>query len=198
MRDGRPAIQLVLERACDLGDPVPAFFLKIAIGVPAGTMQHPAFLRRSAPMLLRRGFTMRLRAGAAAGPGLFGAAWLAAEQASEGMTNAILPIVTLARGSGDPGALHPLGHAGVLGQPYIRAASAKGLSWRRVVTEHARPMRHPDHHHHRLHGRHPDRGCRGGRKRIRLARHRAPAGRLGRQPRSRRRADHLLLVAATW
>jgi hypothetical protein len=27
----------------------------------------------------------------------------------------------------------------VLGQPYIRAASAKGLSWRRVVTEHALP-----------------------------------------------------------
>jgi peptide/nickel transport system permease protein len=27
----------------------------------------------------------------------------------------------------------------VLGQPYIRAASAKGLSWRRVVTDHAFP-----------------------------------------------------------
>jgi peptide/nickel transport system permease protein len=27
----------------------------------------------------------------------------------------------------------------VLGQPYIRAASAKGLAWRRVVTGHALP-----------------------------------------------------------
>ena len=59
---------------------------------------------------------------------------------SEGMANAILPIVTLgAAGAAILARFTRSAMLEVLGQPYIRAASAKGLSWRRVVTEHALP-----------------------------------------------------------
>jgi peptide/nickel transport system permease protein len=59
---------------------------------------------------------------------------------SEGMANAILPIVTLgAAGAAILARFTRSAMLEVLGQPYIRAASAKGLSWRRVVIEHALP-----------------------------------------------------------
>src|SRR5882762_5361501 len=100
MRDGRPAIQLVLERVpATLAITIPAFLLKIAIGVPAGI--YAALHRNS----FADRMTMLL--------GAAGAAILARFTRS-----AMLEV---------------------LGQPYIRAASAKGLSWRRVVTEHALP-----------------------------------------------------------
>ena len=49
----------------------------------------------------------------------------------------------------------------------------------------AAQCRDPDHDHRRLHGRHPDRRRRGGRKRVRLARHRPAAGVGGGQSRPR-------------
>ena len=114
-------------------------------------------------------------------------------QRQRGHGHAILPIVTLgAAGAAILARFTRSAMLEVLGQPYIRAASAKGVSWRAGGDRgHALAQcRDPDHHHRRLHGRHPDRRRRGGRKRVLLARHRTPAGRLGGQPRSRRRADH--------
>ena len=52
----------------------------------------------------------------------------------------MLPIVTL--GTGGAAILARITRSAmieVLGQPYIRAASAKGLAWRRVVSSHALP-----------------------------------------------------------
>jgi len=43
------------------------------------------------------------------------------------------------RGRGGAGTLYPLGHAGGDGAPYIRTASAKGLTWGAVVRGHALP-----------------------------------------------------------
>jgi peptide/nickel transport system permease protein len=59
---------------------------------------------------------------------------------SDGAWYAVLPIVTL--GTGGAAILARVTRSAmieVLGQPYIRAASAKGLTWRRVVTGHALP-----------------------------------------------------------
>ena len=110
--------------------------------------------------------------------------------AATAATSAILPIVTLgvagaailarftrsadARGAGP--ALYPrrLGQGPAVAQGRGRACAAQ--------------CRDPDHDHRRLHGRHADRRRRGGRKRVRLARHRPAAGVVGVQPRPRRRA----------
>jgi peptide/nickel transport system permease protein len=52
----------------------------------------------------------------------------------------VLPIVTLGvAGAAILARFTRSAMLEVLGQPYIRAASAKGLTWRRVVTEHALP-----------------------------------------------------------
>ena len=136
MRDGRPAIQLVLERVpATLAITAPAFLLKIAIGVPAGiyaALHRNSFADRMTmlsfvlALLLVLVFSVQL-------------GWLPSS-GSEGMANAILPIVTL--GTAGAAILARFTRSAmleVLGQPYIRAASAKGLSWRRVVTEHALP-----------------------------------------------------------
>jgi len=59
---------------------------------------------------------------------------------SEGWTSVILPIVTL--GTAGAAVLARFTRSAmleVLGQPYIRAASAKGLAWRLVVSRHALP-----------------------------------------------------------
>src|SRR5260370_29604836 len=59
---------------------------------------------------------------------------------SDGMANAILPIVTLAAaGAAILARFTRSAMLEALGQPYIRAASAKGLSRRRGVTEDALP-----------------------------------------------------------
>jgi len=59
---------------------------------------------------------------------------------SDGPASAVLPIVTLGiAGAAILARFTRSAMLEVLGQPYIRAASAKGLSWRRVVTEHALP-----------------------------------------------------------
>jgi len=59
---------------------------------------------------------------------------------SDQATSAILPIVTLGvAGAAILARFTRSAMLEVLGQPYIRAASAKGLSWRRVVVEHALP-----------------------------------------------------------
>ena len=59
---------------------------------------------------------------------------------SDKATSAILPIVTLGvAGAAILARFTRSAMLEVLGQPYIRAASAKGLQWRKVVVEHALP-----------------------------------------------------------
>ncbi len=145
MRDGRPAIQLVAERIpATLALTVPALLLKLMLGLPAGI--YAALHRNSATDRL-------LMAGAVAGftvpsfvLGLLlvlvfavQLGWLPSG-GQEGWRSAILPVLTL--GLGGAGILARFTRSAmleVLGQPYIRTASAKGVPWRLVVRNHALP-----------------------------------------------------------
>src|SRR5204863_367240 len=136
-RDGRPAIQLVLERVpATLAITIPAFLLKIAIGVPAGiyaALHRNSFADRLTMLLSVAGFTMPSFVLALLLVLVFSVklGWLPSS-GSEGMANAILPIVTLgAAGAAILARFTRSAMLEVLGQPYIRAASAKGLSWLR-------------------------------------------------------------------
>jgi peptide/nickel transport system permease protein len=145
MRDGRPALELVAERIpATLALTVPALILKLGLGIAAGI--HAALHRNS--------ITDRLvMAGAVAGftvPSfvlglllvlLFSVqlGWLPSGGA-DSWRGAILPVVTL--GLGGAGILARFTRSAmleVLGQPFIRTASAKGVPWRAVVRGHALP-----------------------------------------------------------
>jgi peptide/nickel transport system permease protein len=145
MRDGRPAIQLVMERVpATLALTIPALLLKIGLGIPAGI--HAALHRNS--------LTDRLvMAGAVAGftvPSfvlglvlvlVFAVqlGWLPSG-GQESWRSGILPVITL--GLGGAGILARFTRSAmleVLGQPYIRTASAKGVPWLAVVRGHALP-----------------------------------------------------------
>jgi peptide/nickel transport system permease protein len=145
MRDGRPAIDLVMERIpATLALALPALALKIGLGMPAGIYAA----------LHRNSLTDRLvMAGAVAGftvPSfvlglllvlLFAVqlGWLPSG-GDESWRSAILPVLTL--GLGGAGILARFTRSAmleVLGQPYIRTASAKGVPWGAVVRGHALP-----------------------------------------------------------
>ncbi len=145
MRDGRPAITIVAERIpATLALTIPALLMKVALGIPAGI--HAALHRNSTTDRL-------VMAGAVAGftvPSfvlglllvlLFSVqlGWLPSG-GRDTWSSVILPIVTL--GLGGAGILARFTRSAmleVLGQPYIRTASAKGLAWRAVVRGHALP-----------------------------------------------------------
>jgi peptide/nickel transport system permease protein len=145
MLDGRPVLAIVLSRIpATLEIMGPALLLSIAIGIPGGVF---AALRRDtttdqAVMALSvAGFTVP---SFVLGLGLvlvFAVLlhWLPAG-GREGWASAVLPVVTL--GFGGAAVLARFTRsamAEVLGQPYIRAASAKGLAWGKVVQSHGLP-----------------------------------------------------------
>jgi len=145
MRDGRPALQLVLERVpATLAITLPAFALKLGLGIPAGiyaALHRNSLADRLTMMVSVAGFTVPSFVLALVLVLLFSVrlGWLPSA-GNDGPANAILPIVTL--GTAGAAILARFTRSAmleVLGQPYIRAASAKGLSWRRVVVEHALP-----------------------------------------------------------
>jgi peptide/nickel transport system permease protein len=145
MRDGRPAIQLVLERVpATLAITLPAFALKLGLGIPAGiyaALHRNSLADRLTMMVSVAGFTVPSFVLALVLVLVFSVklGWLPSG-GSDGPANAVLPIVTL--GTAGAAILARFTRSAmleVLGQPYIRAASAKGLSWRRVVAEHALP-----------------------------------------------------------
>ncbi|MBU0727018.1 MAG: ABC transporter permease [Alphaproteobacteria bacterium] len=145
MRDGRPAIDLVLERIpATLAITLPAFALKLLIGVPAGifaALHRNSLIDRLVMSLSVAGYTIPSFVLGLVLVLVFAVnlGWLP----SGGYTSpwhAVLPIVTL--GLGGAAILARFTRSAmleVLGQPYIRTASAKGLIWRRVVTSHALP-----------------------------------------------------------
>ena len=145
MRDGRPAIAMVSERIpATLELTIPALLLKLVLGIPAGVQAA----------LHRNSLTDRLvMAGAVAGftvpsfvLGLLlvlvfavQLGWLPSG-GQESWRSAILPVITL--GLGGAGILARFTRSAmleVLGQPYIRTASAKGVPWHAVVRGHALP-----------------------------------------------------------
>ena len=145
MRDGRPALSLVVERIpATLALTVTALALKLVIGIPAGifaALHRNGWIDRAVMALATIGFTVpsfvlglllvlvfsvQLR-------------WLPSG-GQESWGSVILPVVTL--GVGGAAILARFTRSAmleVLGQPYIRAASAKGVPWAAVVRRHALP-----------------------------------------------------------
>lgn len=145
MRDRRPALGLVLERLPDtLALMLPALALKVFIGIPAGiyaALHRDTWIDRttmavsvagySIPnfvlgLLLVLFFAVNLR-------------WLPSNGA-DSWKHAILPVIVL--GTAGAGILARFTRSTmleVLGQPYVRTATAKGVPWYRVVNWHALP-----------------------------------------------------------
>jgi peptide/nickel transport system permease protein len=145
MRDGRPAIELVMERVpATLALTMPAFALKLLIGIPAGiyaALHRNTLADRITMAVSVAGFTVPSFVLGLLLVLLFAVTlgWLPSG-GQESWRHAILPVITLALGGAAVLARFTrTAMLEVLGQPYIRAASAKGLAWRRVVTGHALP-----------------------------------------------------------
>jgi peptide/nickel transport system permease protein len=145
MRDGRPAIALVLERIpATLTLTIPALLLKLAIGIPGGifaALHRGSLVDRAVMIGAVAGFTVPSFVLGLVLVLVFAVqlGWLPSG-GQETWRHAILPIVTL--GIGGAAVLARFTRSAmleVLGQPYIRAASAKGVEWRRVVSHHALP-----------------------------------------------------------
>jgi len=145
MRDGRTAFEVVLERVpLTLAITVPALLINILIGVPAGILaalhRNTIFDRLimtvsvigfTVPSFVM-GLTLALVFAVSLG-------WLPSGGYGTA-AHAVLPIVTLGLiGAAVIARFTRSAMLEVLGQPYIRTASAKGLTWRQVVSSHALP-----------------------------------------------------------
>lgn len=145
MRDGREAIVLVAERIpATLALTLPALAIKITLGVPAGifaALHRNSLADRIVMVLAVAGFTVPSFVLGLLLVLLFAVqlGWLPSG-GQEGWRHAVLPVVTL--GLGGAAVLARFTRSAmleVLGQPYIRTASAKGVPWRAVVSGHALP-----------------------------------------------------------
>jgi peptide/nickel transport system permease protein len=145
MRDGRDAIVLVAERIpATLALTLPALLIKICLGIPAGiyaALHRNSLADRVVMVVAVAGFTVPSFVLGLLLVLVFAVqlGWLPSG-GQESWRHAILPVVTL--GLGGAAVLARFTRSAmleVLGQPYIRTASAKGVPWRAVVTHHALP-----------------------------------------------------------
>lgn len=145
MRDGRSAIVLVAERIpATLALTLPALALKIGIGVPAGmyaALHRGSAIDRAVMAAAVAGFTVPSFVLGLVLVLVFAVTlgWLPSG-GQDSWRSAILPIATL--GIGGAAVLARFTRSAmleVLGQSYIRTASAKGVPWRAVVARHALP-----------------------------------------------------------
>lgn len=145
MRDGRPAIELVAERIpATLALTIPALMIKIGIGIPAGiwaSLHRGTVVDRAVMGLAVAGFTVPSFVLGLTLVLIF-SVWLGwlPSGGQDGWTHAILPIATM--GVGGAAILARFTRSAmleVLGQPFIRTASAKGVPWGRVIRGHALP-----------------------------------------------------------
>ena len=145
MRDGREAITLVAERIpATLALTVPALLIKLCIGIPAGitaALHRNSLIDRAVMVLAVAGFTVPSFVLGLLLVLVFAVqlGWLPSG-GQDSWRHAILPIVTM--GVGGAAVLARFTRSAmleVLGQPYIRTASAKGVPWRSVVWGHALP-----------------------------------------------------------
>ncbi len=145
MRDGRPAMQLVLERIpATLALTLPALALKLGIGIPAGVyaaLHRDSLMDRVVMVTAVAGFTVPSFVLGLVLVLVFSVqlGWLPSG-GQESWRHAILPVFTL--GIGGAAVLARFTRSAmleVLGQSYIRTASAKGVPWASVVRNHALP-----------------------------------------------------------
>ncbi|HTC11355.1 MAG TPA: ABC transporter permease [Acetobacteraceae bacterium] len=145
MINGAPVLPLVLGRVpTTLAIMLPALLCAIGIGVPAGVfaaLRRNTLADRCVMAASVAGFTMPSFVLGLLLVLVFAVTlgWLPSG-GNDHWQSAILPVVTLAAGSAAVLARFTRGAmVEVLGQPYIRTASAKGLLWRAVVRRHALP-----------------------------------------------------------
>jgi len=145
MRDGREAIVLVAERIpATLALTLPALLVKLTLGVPAGiyaALHRNSLADRLVMVVAVAGFTVPSFVLGLLLVLVFAVqlGWLPSG-GQESWRHAILPVITL--GVGGAAVLARFTRSAmleVLGQSYIRTASAKGVPWRSVVTRHALP-----------------------------------------------------------
>ncbi len=145
MRDSRPAMDMVLERIpATLAIALPAFALKLLIGIPAGifaALHRNSVLDRLVMSLAVAGYSVPSFVLGLVLVLVFavGLGWLPSG-GNTSWRHAVLPILTLSLGGAAILARFTRSAMlEVMGQPYIRTASAKGLKWHRVVFGHALP-----------------------------------------------------------
>ena len=145
MRDGRAAIDLVAERIpVTLALTLPALAIKIGLGIPAGiyaALHRGSLADRIVMMLSVAGFTIPSFVLGLTLVLIFAVklGWLPSG-GQDSWRHAILPVITL--GIGGAAVLARFTRSAmleVLGQPFIRTASAKGVPWRDVIIGHALP-----------------------------------------------------------
>ena len=145
MRNGNSAMGLVLEAApATLAITIPAFVLKILLGIPAGVLAalyRNSWIDRLLMSLAVAGHTLPSFVLGLLLVLLFAVrlGWLP----SGGFNSpghVILPIITLTiSGAAVLARYTRSSMLEVLGQPYVRAAIAKGLTYRQVILRHALP-----------------------------------------------------------
>jgi peptide/nickel transport system permease protein len=145
MRNGSPAMSLVIQAIpATLAITLPAFLIKLLLGIPAGIFA--AFHRNTWTDRLIMSLSV---AGHSLPSFVLGVllvlifavtlGWLPSGGYAS-WQHAFLPIITLSIGGAAVLARYTRSAMlEVLGQPYIRAASAKGLTWHKVVLRHALP-----------------------------------------------------------
>ncbi len=145
MRDGRSALQVVGERIpLTLAITIPALLLKVAIGLPAGiyaALYRNSWVDRAIMTASVLGFTVPSFVLGLVLALIFAVklGWLPSG-GSDTWLHAVLPVVTMGLiGAAVIARFTRSAMLEVLGQPYIRTASAKGLVWRDVVRGHALP-----------------------------------------------------------
>ncbi|AOG03545.1 ABC transporter permease [Bosea sp. RAC05] len=145
MRDGRSAIELVVERIpVTLALTLPALAIKLCVGVPAGiyaALHRGSLADRVVMMLSVAGFTIPSFVLGLTLVLVFAVklGWLPSG-GQDSWRHAILPVLTLGIGGGAVLARFTRSAMlEVLGQSFIRTASAKGVPWRDVIIGHALP-----------------------------------------------------------
>jgi peptide/nickel transport system permease protein len=145
MRDRRPALDLVLERLPDtLALMLPAFALKLGIGIPAGiyaALHRDTWIDRTTMAFSVAGYSIPNFVLGLMLVLLFAVnlRWLPSSGA-ESWRHLVLPVIVL--GTAGAGILARFTRSTmleVLGQPYVRTAIAKGVPWYRVINWHALP-----------------------------------------------------------
>ncbi|WGS19137.1 MULTISPECIES: ABC transporter permease [unclassified Bradyrhizobium] len=145
MRDGRAAIAVVAERIpVTLMLTVPALILNLCFGIPAGiyaALKRDRLADRLVMMVAVVGFTVPSFVLGLVLVLLFAVKlpWFPSGGAGSG-PHMVLPVLTLGlAGAAVLARFTRSAMLEVLGQPYIRTASAKGVPWCSVVTGHALP-----------------------------------------------------------
>ena len=145
MRDGKPAMRMVLETVpATLSLAIPAFLLDLLIGIPAGiiaAVYRNSLIDRLIMSLSVAGHTLPSFVLGLLLVLIFAVSlgWLPSGGYAS-LEHSILPIATLTVGGAAILARYTRSSMlEVLGQPYIRTASAKGLTWPEVVLRHALP-----------------------------------------------------------